>query len=56
LLSEETASLYASRKGKLSFEIDRIKKQRGLQTETESGLRLDVEPAHRAKAGMFGGV
>jgi twitching motility protein PilT len=56
LLSEETASLYASRKGKLSYEIDKIKKQRGLQTEAESGLRLDIEPAPRAKTGMFGGV
>ncbi|MGB8353772.1 MAG: PilT/PilU family type 4a pilus ATPase [Chthoniobacteraceae bacterium] len=46
MISEETALLYATRKGKLTQTIDGIKKQRGLLEDKASGLRLDVpEPA-----------
>ncbi|MEI6561395.1 MAG: PilT/PilU family type 4a pilus ATPase [Verrucomicrobiota bacterium] len=40
-LSEETAMLYASRKGVVQRQIDQLKKQRGIATETSTGLRLD---------------
>ncbi len=42
LISEETALLYGTRKGKLTQTIDGIKKQRGLLEDKVSGLRLDV--------------
>jgi twitching motility protein PilT len=42
LLSEETAKLYASRKGRVSRGVDLIQKARGIDTELDSGLRLDV--------------
>jgi len=42
MISEETALLYATRKGRLTQAIDGIKKQRGLLEEKVSGLRLDV--------------
>jgi len=42
LITEETATLYASKKGKISREIDDIKKARGIDTKGSSGLRLDV--------------
>jgi len=45
LISEETALLYSTRKGKLTQAIDGIKKQRGLLEEKTSGLRLDVPEA-----------
>lgn len=41
LITEETAQLYASRKGIVQRQIDQIKKQQGFATETSSGLRLD---------------
>ncbi len=47
LVTEETAQLYATRKGKVSHEIDLIKKQRGLFKHQGSGLRLDVDPLMR---------
>ena len=51
MISEETALLYATRKGKLTQTIDGIKKQRGLLEDKVSGLRLDVpEPAKTATA------
>ena len=40
-ISEETAYLYASRKGVVQRQIDQIKKQHGLAPETSTGLRLD---------------
>ena len=41
LITEETALLYATRKGKLTQVIDGFKKQRGLKDEGPTGLRLD---------------
>lgn len=41
-ISEETARLYASRKGRISRGIDLIQKARGVDADLESGLRLDV--------------
>ena len=41
-ISEETAKLYASRKGRVSRGIDIIQKTRGLETDLDSGLRLDL--------------
>ncbi len=46
LISEETALLYATRKGIVQRSIDLIKKQRGLGVETSTGLRLDVPGAN----------
>ena len=61
LISEETANLYATRKGVVQRHIDQIKKQRGLHKETKSGLRLDggsmiqePTPGKSAKRGLFG--
>ncbi len=42
LLTEETAYLYATNKGKVSRAIDLSKKRRGVATDTASGLRLDL--------------
>ena len=41
VISEETATQYATRKGVVQRHIDQIKKQRGLSKETRSSLRLD---------------
>jgi twitching motility protein PilT len=41
-ISEETAKLFASRKGRISRGVDLIQKSRGLDTELDSGLRLDL--------------
>lgn len=42
LISEETAKLYASRRGRVTRGIDLIQKARGLDTDLDSGLRLDL--------------
>jgi twitching motility protein PilT len=42
LITEETARLYASRKGRITRGIDIIQKTRGIDTELDSGLRLDL--------------
>ena len=42
LITEETAKLYASRKGRVTRGIDLIQKARGIDTELDSGLRLDL--------------
>lgn len=42
LISEETAKLYASRKGRVTRGIDLIQKARGLDNDLDSGLRLDL--------------
>ncbi len=42
LISEETAVLYATRKGRITRGIDIIHKTRGVDTELDSGLRLDI--------------
>ena len=42
LISEETARLFASRKGRVARGIDLIQKSRGVDNELDSGLRLDL--------------
>ena len=42
LISEETAQLFASRKGRITRGIDLIQKQRGVDADLDSGLRLDI--------------
>lgn len=42
MISEETARLYASRKGRITRGIDLTQKARGYETELDSGLRLDI--------------
>ena len=41
-ISEETARLYATRKGRVTRGIDMFHKTRGVDRELESGLRLDI--------------
>ena len=41
-ISEEAAKLYASRKGRVSRGIDLIQKARGIDSQLDSGLRLDL--------------
>ena len=45
LITEETANLYATRKGKVTRSLDNSKKRRGIATDTSSTLRLDEMPA-----------
>jgi len=40
-ISEETARVYASKKGKVVRGIDLLQKTRGIENETDAGLRLD---------------
>ena len=42
LITQETAQLFASRKGRVSRGIDLIQKARGVDADLDSGLRLDV--------------
>ncbi|HJT81298.1 MAG TPA: PilT/PilU family type 4a pilus ATPase, partial [Chthoniobacterales bacterium] len=42
LIAEETARLYASRKGRITRGIDLIQKARGYDADLDSGLRLDL--------------
>ena len=42
LITEETANLYATNKGKMTRCIDDVKKQRGLEDNQPSGFRLDL--------------
>ena len=48
LITEETARLYATRKGRITRGIDLIHKTRGADRDLDSGLRLDV-PANAFK-------
>lgn len=43
LISEETANLYATNKGKMTRYIDDVKKKRGLDHEESTGLKLDLD-------------
>lgn len=45
LITEETANLYATNKGRMTRYIDDVKKKRGLESEESSGLKLDLESA-----------
>jgi len=48
LITEETARLFATRKGRITRGIDLIHKVRGADAELDSGLRLDIQtPAFR---------
>ncbi len=40
-ISEETAQLFASKKGKVTRGIDLLQKTRGIENQVETGLRLD---------------
>ncbi len=42
LITEETARLFASKKGRIVRGIDLIQKSRGVDMELDSGLRLDL--------------
>ncbi len=42
LITEETAKLFASRRGRITRGIDLIQKARGIDAELDSGLRLDL--------------
>ncbi|MEP6685694.1 MAG: PilT/PilU family type 4a pilus ATPase [Verrucomicrobiota bacterium] len=42
LITDETAKLFASKRSKVTRAIDLIQKMRGLESDMESGLRLDV--------------
>src|SRR5213082_780403 len=42
MISEETARVFASRKGKITRGIDLIQKARGVDSDLDSGLRLDL--------------
>jgi twitching motility protein PilT len=62
LITEETALLYATRKGIVQRNIDQYKKERGLGIEMSTGLRLDTPgagdgggpPALPTKRGFLG--
>src|SRR3979411_1538598 len=43
LISEDTAKLFASRQGRITRGIDLIQKARGVDSDLDSGLRLDVQ-------------
>ncbi len=45
LITEETADLYATNKGKMTRFIDNVKKQRGLADDAPTGFKLDLEAA-----------
>ena len=45
LITEETADLYATHKGKMTRYIDNVKKQRGLADDAPTGFKLDLEAA-----------
>ena len=47
VISEETAMLYASRKGRVMREIDLMKKMRSGMAEGESGLKMDLATLNR---------
>lgn len=42
LITEETAKSFASKKGKITRAIDTLQKQRGVDNDLDSGLRLDI--------------
>jgi twitching motility protein PilT len=42
LVTEETARLFASRKGRIARGLDLIQKARGMDNDLDSGLRLDL--------------
>jgi twitching motility protein PilT len=55
LVTEETANLYATRKGKVTRAVDNSKKRRGLAAENAANLRLDkaLDPVPEALPGSL---
>ncbi len=41
-ITEDTAHLFATKKGRITRGIDLIQKKRGIESETQTGLRLDL--------------
>ena len=41
-ITEETARLFSTRKGRITRGIDTIQKMRGVDNDLDSGLRLDL--------------
>ena len=52
LVTEETADLYATNKGKMTRYIDGVKKQRGLTDDAPTGFKLDLEAASRTPGAL----
>ncbi len=52
LITEETANLYATSKPKMTRFIDSVKKQRGLNDDKPTGLRLDLDTVAAPSAGL----
>jgi len=52
LITEDTANLYATNKAKMTRLIDAVKKQRGLEDNKPTGLRLDTDAAVVPIAGL----
>ena len=52
LITEQTADLYATHKGKMTRFIDNVKKQRGLSMDGPTGLKLDLEAAAVPAGGL----
>jgi twitching motility protein PilT len=52
IITEETANLYATNKGRMTRYIDDVKKKRGLDHEEASGLKLDVEAMSPTNYGL----
>ena len=51
LVSEDTANLYATNKARMTRYIDNVKKQRGLESEGSSGLKLDLDASSPSSYG-----
>ena len=56
LLTEETANLYATRKGKVTRALDNSKKRRGLEQNSSGNLRLDKLAAGGANGPASGSL
>jgi len=56
LITEETALLYATRKGIVQRNIDQVKKTRGLSAEMSSGLRLDTVDSSKPSSSSGSGL
>lgn len=52
LITEETAIAYASRRSKVTMEIDKIKAKRGEKTTDIEGLKIDLEYDKKIKRGV----
>ena len=52
LVTEETADLYATNKGRMTRYLDGVKKERGLDENRPTGLRLDPDTAAHGSASL----